>query len=389
MSVVAPAGFVASGVASGIKPAGELDLALVATAAADLVPVAGVFTSNLAAAAPVQVSRAHLSRSGGRAAAVVLNSGCANAATGVEGLRVAERSCGVVGEQIGVAAQNVLVCSTGVIGTQLPLERVEAAAPALAASLGSDPVRGAAGARAILTTDTRTKQVVVEADGFVVGGMGKGAAMLAPNLATMLAVLTTDATVSSEQLHRALATAVAGSFNELTVDGCTSTNDSVIAMASCRGPAVPVPVLTEALVAACADLAAQMAADAEGGTKVVRVRVVGAVSDEAARRAARQVAQSNLVKCSWYGEDANWGRVLSELGAAGTPLEPDVVSISYGPVTVCRAGVAAGHDADALRAVLAAEQIEIVCDLGIGDGTGTVLSADLTHAYVDENMGRS
>ena len=230
---------------------------------------------------------------------------------------------------------------------------------------------------------------MLEAKGFVLGGMAKGAAMLSPNMATMLAVLTTDASSSPEALQQALSSAVQRSFNEMTVDGCTSTNDSVIVMSSGIGPEVGVEELTEALTAGCADLATQMVADAEGGTKVVRVRVVGASDDESARRAARRVAESQLVKSSWYGEDPNWGRVVSELGSAGTPFNPDRVSVAYGPVTVCRDGVAVDRDEAALRGVLTAKQFEVTCDLGIGGGSATVLSADLTPAYVELNMGTS
>ena len=280
MTVLAPRGFVASGVAAGIKPDGELDLALVATESSQPVPVGATFTSNLLAAAPVQVCRSHLAGSGGLAAGVVLNSGCANAATGGEGRRAAEITCDHAARLLGVRAEQVLVCSTGTIGVHLDLERVQAALPLLIARAGSSPAAGAAAARAILTTDTRTKEVSVEAEGFVVGGMAKGAAMLAPNMATMLAVLTTDAASPPQALQGALARAVQHSFNEMTVDGCTSTNDSVILMASGLGREVPEGALAEALTTACADLAAQMVADAEGGTKVVRVRVIGAADHD-------------------------------------------------------------------------------------------------------------
>jgi len=234
----------------------------------------------------------------------------------------------------------------------LDIESIEAALPGLVEQRGHSPGRASAAARAILTTDTRTKEVLVEAEGFVVGGMAKGAAMLSPNMATMLAVLTTDASSSHGDLQAALGRAVRGSFNEMTVDGCTSTNDTVIVMASGHGSKASEAALTEALKAACDDLAVQMVADAEGGTKVVRVHVVGAVDDDSARRAVRRVAESQLVKSSWYGEDPNWGRVVSELGSAGTPFDPDRVSVAYGAVTVCRGGVAVDHDEKALRGIL-------------------------------------
>lgn len=388
MSVLAPRGFVASGMAAGIKQDG-LDLALVATADSGPVASAAVFTSNLAAAAPVQVSRAHLALSGAMTAAVVLNSGCANAATGAPGREAAELTCELAARALAVAPENVLVCSTGTIGTRLEVEKIAAAFPILLAGRGSSPACAAVAASAILTTDTRTKQVVIEADGFVVGGMAKGAAMLAPNMATMLAVLTTDAAVSPGELHGALGDAVGHSFNEMTVDGCMSTNDSVIVLASGAGREVGRASLSEALTAACADLAVQMAADAEGASKLVRVRVLGAHDDESARRAARRVSESQLVKSSWHGEDANWGRIVSELGSAGAPFDPDRVSVSYNKVTVCREGVAVDHDQAALEAVLSATELEITCDLGLGTGSATVLSADLTPLYVELNMGRS
>jgi glutamate N-acetyltransferase/amino-acid N-acetyltransferase len=389
MTVLAPRGFVASGVAAGIKPGGELDLALVATEDSRSVPTGAVFTSNLLAAAPVQICRAHLAESGGLSAAVILNSGCANAATGPEGRRAAELTCELAARALKVRPENVLICSTGTIGTRLAVERIEAAMPSLIGERGSSPERAAAAAKAILTTDTRTKEAVVEGEGFVVGAVAKGAAMLSPNMATMLAVLTTDASSSSQALNAALVAAVGSSFNEMTVDGCVSTNDSVIVMASGLGREVPEEALTEALTATCADLVLQMVSDAEGGTKVVRVSVVGAVDGDSARRAARRVAESQLVKSSWCGEDPNWGRIVSELGSAGTPFDPDLVSVAYGPVTVCRDGVAVAHDEETLRKVLAGKQFEIVCDLGLGEGAATMVGADLTPAYVELNMGRS
>ena len=208
-------------------------------------------------------------------------------------------------------------------------------------------------------------------------------------MATMLAVLTTDASASPQVLQAALGEAVRRSFNEMTVDGCRSTNDSVIVLSSGLGGEAAGQALTEALTGACADLALQMVADAEGGTKVVRVTVLGAADDDAARRAVRQVSESNLVKTSWFGEDPNWGRIVSELGSAGTPFQPDRVTVSYGAVTVCRGGVEVAHDTEALADVLAARRFEITCDLGLGAGSATMISADLTPAYVELNMGRS
>lgn len=389
MSVTAPRGFVASGVACGLKADGALDLALVATESGRPVPAAAVFTSNLAPAAPVTVSRAHLAASSGLVGAVVLNSGGANAGTGRPGLEAAEATCAALADSLGLGVEEVLVCSTGVIGTRLHVGRIKAGIAALVAARGSGPSCAAAAANAILTTDTRPKQVVVEGPGFTVGAMAKGAAMLAPNLATMLCVATTDARASSQELSGALRAAVARSFNELTVDGCESTNDTVVVLSSGEGPEVNAGELTEVLSEATDFLARQMAGDAEGGTKTVQVTVIGATDDMAARVAARHVAESNLVKCSWYGEDANWGRILAALGSAGVPLEGDRISIAYGGVTVCRDGMAVAHDESTLSSLLATRVLEISCDLGIGPGTGRAISSDLTHGYVEENRGRS
>ena len=240
-----------------------------------------------------------------------------------------------------------------------------------------------------MTTDTVPKEVVVEGEGFTVGGMAKGAAMLAPNMATMLAVLTTDAVVEPDELLAALQGAVGVSFNALSVDGCTSTNDTVIVLANGSGARPSAGDLQDALTEACSSLALQMAGDAEGATKVATIRVTGAVSDDAARSAARKVAESQLVKCSLYGCDAYWGRVVSELGSAGTPFDPDRVSVSYNGITVCKDGVAAPHDEAAVAEQMAGRHIQVVADLGLGDGEGVVLTNDLTHAYIDENMGTS
>ena len=389
MSVTAPEGFVASGLASGIKASGAPDLALVA-ATGGPVPAAGVFTANLAAAAPVQVSRAHLAASAGRAAAVVLSSGNANAATGAPGVAAALRMCALVGEGLGVSASEILVCQTGLIGVPFPMAPVESGIPVLveARVAGRDAARRAA--TAIMTTDTVCKEVVVDGTGFTVGGMAKGAAMLAPNMATMLAVLTTDAHCDPGVLSAALRHAVEATFNRMSIDGCTSTNDTVLVLANgASGTPVPVDSLTDALEQACGELAGMMAADAEGASKVARVVVKGASSDEEAHRAARKVADSLLVRCSLNGGDPYWGRVVSELGSAGVAFDLDRVEVAYGGVVVCRAGVAAEHDDGALRAHMQGRAIELSCDLGLGAGTGAVLTTDLGHGYIDENRTTS
>jgi glutamate N-acetyltransferase/amino-acid N-acetyltransferase len=248
---------------------------------------------------------------------------------------------------------------------------------------------GTEAADAILTTDTVRKEVVVGGEGFVVGGMAKGAAMLAPNMATMLAVLTTDAEVGPGRLHEVLAGAVDDSFNALSVDGCTSTNDTVIVLASGQAGVVDEDALADALRTACADLALQMAEDAEGATKVARIRVTGAASVGEARQGARKVAESQLVKCSLFGADPYWGRIVSELGSAGIDFDPDRVEIAYGDVVVAANGVAVGHDEAAVRAHLAERHVELVANLGLGTAEATIITNDLTPGYIDENMRTS
>lgn len=389
MSVVAPAGFVAGGVACGIKPDGQADLALVATDDGAPVAAAGVFTQNLVVAAPVVVSRRHLALTAGRAAAVVLSSGNANAGTGARGEADAEAMCALVAGEIGAAPEAVLVCSTGLIGYELPMAALTTGIPAVADRRGNDPAHGIAAAQAIMTTDTRRKETVLRGDGFVVGGMAKGAAMLAPDMATMLAVLTTDAEADPETLRRLLQDGVADSFNAMTVDGCTSTNDTVLLLASGRAGPADRQALAAAVAEACLDLATQMVGDAEGHTKVVKVRVTGAESDEDARIAARKVAESQLVKCSWYGGDPYWGRIASDLGTAGVKLDPGSLTIAYGGTVVSRGCVNAAHDEAAVASHMAGEYLDVHCDLGVGDGRARVLTNDLTHGYIDENRGTS
>ncbi len=401
MSVTAAPGFVAAGGSCGIKAGGAPDLAVVATADGAAVTAAGVFTTNLVAAAPVRVSRAHLAD--GRAAAVVLNSGNANAATGEPGRTVARRMCELAAGAVGCEPADVLVCSTGLIGIPLPLAPLEAGIPKIAAGRAATPDHGAAAATAIMTTDTQRKEATasVELPGGVtvtVGGMAKGAAMLSPAMATMLCAVTTDAAVEPAALNEALRDAVAVSFDDLVVDGCRSTNDTVLVLAS--GGAGNAPVSTngsrtafyafrDALASVCSSLAEQMARDAEGATKLARIEVRGARSRHDARLAARTVAHSQLVQCSLYGCDPYWGRVLSECGASGAFFDPERVDISYSGITVARDGVACEHDAEALAQRMQQHDIEIVVDLHSGDAVASVLTTDLTHAYVDENMGTS
>lgn len=389
MSVTAANGFTASGVHCGVKASGDLDLALVATEDGHAVPAAAVFTVNRMTAAPVLTTRAHLDETNGRAASVVLNSGNANAATGSAGLADAEAMSAATAASLGCAANEVLVCSTGLIGIPLPIDTIVGGIPALVERCTADAAGATAAAEAIGTTDTVRKEAVAHAGSAVVGGMAKGAAMLAPNMATMLAVLTTDAEVEPMALQHLLRDAVDGSFNRLSVDGCTSTNDTVIVLASGRAGAVSEGALGGAIDEVCFVLASKMAGDAEGATKVVRVEVVGAESDLEAEQCARKIADSLLVKCSWYGQDAYWGRIASEAGSAGVAFEADRLALRYGGITVAEAGVTTTYDEVALASYMANRNLDIEVDLGIGPGRGWVLTNDLTHAYVDENMGTS
>jgi len=387
VSVTAAAGFVAAGISAGIKTSGNLDLSLVATADGMAVNAAGVFTRNKMTAPPVITTRAHLATSGGQAVAVILNSGNANAATGDAGLADAETMCASVGSEFGVPSEHILVCSTGLIGIPMPIDVITAAIPQVVAARSVSG--GEAAATAIMTTDTKAKQVVVNGDGFVVGGMAKGAAMLSPNMATMLAVLTTDAAATPAQLKTALLFGVADSFNALDVDGCTSTNDTVLLLASGLAGFIEQDALNNAVAQACASLAAQMCDDAEGATKVVRMTVTGAASDAEALLGARYVARSNLVKCSWYGCDPYWGRIASDLGSCGIEFNPASFSVSYGGVTVCAGAIDCDHDTAAVAQHMKGRNLDIVANLGLGSGTGTILTNDLSHAYIDENMGTS
>lgn len=389
MSVTAAQGFEAGGLGCGIKDGGRPDLAIVTTADRKPVPAAGVFTRNLACAAPVQVSRDHLAD--GRAAAVVLSSGNANAATGERGRADARRMAALTGAGLGCDAADVLVCSTGLIGYYLPMAALEAGIPELAAGLDG----ATAAADAILTTDTVRKEAVARVAGSdaVVGGMAKGAAMLAPAMATMLAVVTTDARIDSEPLHTALCAAVDTTFNQLCVDACTSTNDTVLVLANGRTgaqvtTATEIGAFTDALTRVCGSLAEQMARDAEGATKLARITVRGAATTDEARRAARTVAASQLVQCSLNGEDPYWGRVLSELGVSGARFDQEQVQIAYNGVLACRDGVAAGNE-DSLAATMREHEIHIECDLHAGPAVATMLFTDLSHAYIDENRGTS
>ncbi len=380
-------GFVAAGIHAGLKDSGDLDLSLVATTDARPVSAAAVFTSNKLAAAPVQVSRAHLAATAGRAAAIIVNSGNANAANGVAGYNHAEQMCVLTAAELGCPPEEVLVCSTGLIGIPMPFETVEAGIPQVVAARSN--LGGTEAAGGIMTTDSVRKEVIHQGSTFKVGAMAKGAGMLQPNMATMLAFLTTDAAVEPTDLHVMLRQAVDRSFNRLTIDGAQSTNDTVIALASGEtGPADPTE-LQDALDAVCHDLAMQMADDAEGSTKTVIIRVEGAADDLQALHAARCVANNQLAKCSWYGKNAYWGRVAAEVGASGIDFDPDRFVISYGGTVTASGGVAVDFDEAKMAEYFENRRIAITVDLGLGEGTGEIITVDLGHGYVDENMGKS
>ncbi|HMC09295.1 MAG TPA: bifunctional glutamate N-acetyltransferase/amino-acid acetyltransferase ArgJ [Actinomycetota bacterium] len=382
--VCAAAGFRAAGVAAGIKRSGGLDLALVVS---DLpAAAAGTFTTHRAAAAPVIVSRERVAA--GSARGIVVNSGSANAMTGPRGRQDAETMAAEAAAQAGVDPAEMLVCSTGKIGSHLPMDRVSKGIAAAAGALGSGGTNDEDAARAILTTDTRPKRAAVShPDGWRLGGMAKGAGMIAPDMATMLAFLTTDAVVAPDVLRAAVCRAVDRSFNLITVDGEPSTNDAVLALANGRSGLRPSPGdLAGALEVVCGRLAEAIVADGEGATKLVRVRVGGARSVEEARRAARSVADSPLVKCALYGEDANWGRVAAALAKSGAALDLDALSIAMGGVTLLDRGEAAGDEAAAeAHRGLGAREVEIACDLGAGGAEGEILTTDLSPGYVAIN----
>jgi glutamate N-acetyltransferase/amino-acid N-acetyltransferase len=387
MSVTAPEGFSATGGSVGIKASGVPDAALVVA----LQPAisAAVFTQNKAPAAPVQTSRSHLASTGGSVSAVLLTSGNANAATGAEGLDACGTLCAEVAASLGRPVEEVLICQTGLIGIPFPLEAARPGVVALAGSLGVDEESAHRAATAIMTTDSFAKEVVIERDGVTVGGMAKGAAMLAPDMATMLCVLTTDAITDQGTLQRALAAAVAPSFNSMDVDGATSTNDTVIVLASGMGREASEELLTEVLTEACMKLAEDMVTDAEGATKAVRITVTGAPNDADAHIGARKVANSQLVKCSLNGEDPYWGRILSDIATAGIEMDPETTTIAYGGITVSAGGVGIPHDAAAVAAHLSERWNWISIDLGLGSGTASILTTDLGYGYIDENRTTS
>lgn len=385
MSVVAASGFRAAGMSAGIKPSGDPDLSLIV--ADGTVPGAAVFTTSVTAAPPVTVSREHVSS--GAIRAVIVNSGGANAGTGEAGEQDARAMAASVAAHIGCTPQEVFVCSTGPIGGRLPLDRITGAVPALVDDLGRDRHHALAVAEGILTTDSVVKMATVEGPGWTVGGIAKGAGMLRPDMATMLAFVTTDAALDAGALSDALVPAVEVTFNALDVDGCQSTNDTVLVLASGGSGVVPPPgAFPAALEQVCRDLAFQIARDAEGAGRVVTLDVSGAVDDRSARRIGRAVADSALVRASFYGADPNWGRVIAALGVTGEKVDPSRVRIGYDGTVVCDGGVGLAFDDEELASRLGGDfTVSIV--VGDGAGSAVVTTTDLTPDYVLFNGERS
>jgi glutamate N-acetyltransferase/amino-acid N-acetyltransferase len=398
MTVTAPKGFRATGVPAGLKASGGLDVALVVNDGPDAT-AAGVFTVNRVKAAPVlwsqQVLRAGVVR------AVVLNSGGANACTGPQGFQDTHATAEYVAGRLtasgggrpaasgrhwhSVGAADVAVCSTGLIGERLPMRKLLGGVDAAVRELRRDG--GEAAARAIMTTDTKPKTTVVAGQGWSVGGMAKGAGMLAPGLATMLCVLTTDAVVDSTALDAALRQAAAVTFERLDSDGCLSTNDTILLLASGSSGLSPTEEeLGEALTAACRDLCLQLMSDAEGSTKDITIEVRAAASESDAVEVGRAVARNNLVKTALFGSDPNWGRILAAVGTTAAEFEPDALAVAVNGIWVCRSGAAAE---DRSKVDLSGRAVHIIVDLGAGSRTASVWTNDLSIAYVHENSAYS
>ena len=382
MSVTAPLGFRAAGVAAGLKSSGERDVAVVINEGPSRA-AAAVFTSNRVQAAPVTWSRQVVS--GGRVRAVVLNSGGANACTGPAGFQDTHATAERLAAALDDSAGEIAVCSTGLIGERLPMDKLLPAVHAAVAE--ADRSGGVHAADAVRTTDTIIKIAFRREAGYTVGGMAKGAAMLAPSLATMLVVLTTDADLTSGELDAALRGATAVTFDRLDSDGCMSTNDTVLLMASGASGVKPGHQdFARALNEVCADLARQLQRDAEGASKYVTIEVVGAASEADAVTVGRSVARNNLLKCALAGSDPNWGRVLSAVGTTDAVFDPDRLNVAMNGVWVCRAG-APGDDRS--KVDLAGKDITITVDLSAGPHSAVILTTDLTEAYVYENSAYS
>ncbi len=388
MTVSLPRGFRAAGVTAGLKASGTPDLALVVNDGPDH-HAAAVFTTNRVEAAPVTWSRQVVAD--GRADAVVLNSGGANACTGPQGFLDTHRTAEHVAAVVGVSAGDVIVCSTGLIGELLPMDTLLAGVDAAAGALSADGHEAAA--VAIKTTDTVHKVATVvvpdgaDGGGWSVSGMAKGAGMLAPALATMLVVLTTDAVVDAADLDVALRAATAVSFDRIDSDACMSTNDTVVVLASgASGVAVEPSDLSAALTTVCRDLARQLIADAEGAAHDIAIEVRSAATTEDALEVARAVARNTLFKCAIFGNDPNWGRVLAAVGTTRAAFDPTALDVAMNGVEVCRAG---GVGADRSLVDLTAREVHVLVELHAGSSTATIWTNDLTHDYVHENSAYS
>ena len=381
-AVALPRGFRAAGVTAGLKASGRPDLALIVNDGPDH-HAAAVFTSNRVEAAPVTWSRQVVSD--GRVDAVVLNSGGANACTGSPGFLDTHRTAEHVAEVLGMSAGDVAVCSTGLIGERLPMDVLLPGVDAAAAALSADGHNDAA--VAIMTTDSVSKQATAIRDGWAVSGMAKGAGMLAPALATMLVVVTTDAAAAPEALDAALRHASALTFDRIDSDGCMSTNDTVLLLASGASGVIPSQAeLTEAVTAVCADLARQLIADAEGAAHDIEIEVRSAATESDALEVARSIARNNLFKCAVFGNDPNWGRVLAAVGTTRAAFDPAQLAVTMNGIQVCRDG---GVGDDRSLVDLSGRQVHLIVDLNAGDATATVWTNDLTHDYVHENSAYS
>ena len=387
MSVTSASGFRAAGVTAGIKASGKPDVALVVNDG-PLAVAAAVFTANRFAAAPVIWTRQVVAD--GEVRAVILNSGGANACTGPEGFGDTHRTAEYVASALvatgfEVGPGDVAVCSTGLIGERLSMEKLLVGVDASIAALSADG--GPDAAVSIMTTDSVPKNSQVTTGGYTVGGMAKGAGMLAPSLATMLVVVTTDAVVDAELADSALRVATSLTFNRIDSDGCMSTNDTVLLMASGASGVAPDPAsFTDAVTQVCADLARQLIADAEGASKDIDIAVVNAASESDALEAARAVSRSNLLKCAIHGEDPNWGRILSAVGTTSAAFEPEQVNVAINDVWVCKAG-GVGDSRDLVD--MTGRLVRITVDLGAGGAEARVLTNDLTADYVHENSAYS
>ncbi|HPV79382.1 MAG TPA: bifunctional glutamate N-acetyltransferase/amino-acid acetyltransferase ArgJ [Dermatophilaceae bacterium] len=377
-----PQGFRAAGVTAGLKASGRSDLALVVNDGPDH-HAAAVFTSNRVEAAPVTWSRQVVSD--GRVDAVILNSGGANACTGSPGFLDTHRTAEKVGEVLGVSAGDVVVCSTGLIGERLPMDLLLPGVDAVATALSVDGHNAAA--TAIMTTDTVSKQATFVGDGWSVSGMAKGAGMLAPALATMLVVITTDAVTHPKEMDLVLRGATAVSFDRIDSDGCMSTNDTVLLMASGASGVKPGwQALLEGVTRVCLDLAVQLIADAEGAHHDIEVEVRSAASEGDALEVARAIARNNLFKCAVFGNDPNWGRVLAAVGTTRAAFDPARLAVTMNGVQVCRDG---GVGEDRSLVDLTPRHTSVIVDLHEGEAHATVWTNDLTHDYVHENSAYS